>query len=268
MSWQTFFGVSPTPDAAGWRVPVTDDLTGGAGQLFGGCAFGASVAALTTLTGRPPAWATAQFLTNAFPPEVVELEATVVVAGRNFAQGRVVGRVGEREVLTVLASLGGKSFEGEGRWVVMADVEPPERCPGRLSFGPTPGGLHHRIEQRVAVGDWGDERFSAQGSCRVWTRMADGFATTPAGLAVVADFLPLGVRAALGRELFGASLDNTIRYVERDADPERGWVLADLHVDAVHDGIGHGTVHLWSESGLLLAVASQTCSLRDLTVRS
>ena len=42
------------------------------------------------------------------------------------------------------------------------------------------------------------------------------------------------------------------------------WVLADLRVDELSEGVGHGTVHLWSADGDLLAVASQTCSMREV----
>lgn len=264
MTWQDFFAMRPNGRPDRWRLPVTDAVTGGVGQLFGGVAFGAAVAVLQELTGKPIAWATAQFLSNAFPPEVVELDATVVVDGRNFCQARLVGHVGDREVVSVLAALGAKSFAGEGTWRVMPAVAPPQRCVRRAAFGPDPGGLHTRIEQRIVEGEWGTEAFSPAGVCRVWMRMDDGFAATPAGLAVVADFLPLGIRSALGRELFGSSLDNTVRYVQPAPAGHDGWVLADLQVDAVQHGVGHGTVHLWSSEGTLLAVASQTCSMREL----
>ncbi|MGD9750795.1 MAG: acyl-CoA thioesterase [Acidimicrobiia bacterium] len=264
MTWQDFFGMGPGERPERWRLPVTDAVTGGVGQLFGGVAFGAAVAVLEELTGKPAAWATAQFLSNAFPPEQLELDATVVVHGHNFSQARVVGHVGDREVVSVLAALGAKRFDGNGMWRVMPLVAPPDQCARRAAFGPDPGGLHTRIEQRIVEGEWGNEAFSPAGVCRVWMRMADGFAATPAGLAVVADFLPLGIRSALGRELFGSSLDNTVRYVQPPPPDHDGWVLADLQVDAVQHGVGHGTVHLWSGDGTLLAVASQTCSMREL----
>ena len=91
MEWTTFLDARRTDDPTRWLLPVTDAVTGGAGQLFGGCGLGAAVALLEELTGRPAAWATAQFVSNAFPPEVVELDATVVADGRNFCQARVVG---------------------------------------------------------------------------------------------------------------------------------------------------------------------------------
>ena len=41
------------------------------------------------------------------------------------------------------------------------------------------------------------------------------------------------------------------------------WVLADIRVQAVADGFGHGVVHLRSEDGTLLATASQSTIVRE-----
>jgi acyl-CoA thioesterase II len=40
------------------------------------------------------------------------------------------------------------------------------------------------------------------------------------------------------------------------------WVLCDIRIQAVVGGYGQGVAHLWSESGTLLATASQSMSLR------
>lgn len=257
-----FLGVQRSDDPRRWSLPVTADTTGGAGQLFGGCAVAAAVTMLEELTGKPAAWATAQFLSNAFPPEVLQLDATVSVQGYNFVQAQVVGRVGDRQVIVVLAALGTKRFDGAGTWRTMPEVPPPDRCTRRLSFGPEPGGLSERIDQRIAVGSWGDETSAPTGVTRVWMRMADQLIGTTTGLAIAADFLPLGLRASLGRDLFGTSLDNTLRFARRAATD---WVLADLQIDELGDGVGHGSVALWSAAGELLAVASQSCAMRELS---
>lgn len=261
MDWIDFLGIERTADPLRWRLPVSVGLTGGAGQLFGGCSLGAAVAVLEQLTGRPAAWATAQFLSNAFPGEVLDLECRLVVEGFNFVQAQVTGRVGERDVVAVMAALGTKRFDGAGRWVAMPPAPAPDACLPRVSFGPDPGGLSKRFEHRIAAGEWGDENHSPTGTVRLWMKMDELAVGSSVGLAIGADFLPMGLRAALGRDLFGTSLDNTIRYVAR-SDAE--WVLADLQVDVLDDGVAHGTVHLWTPQGELLAVASQTCGMREL----
>jgi acyl-CoA thioesterase len=85
-----------------------------------------------------------------------------------------------------------------------------------------------------------------------------------AALAVLGDYVPLGIGRALGLlgQITSNSLDNTLRIVHVRATE---WVLLDIHVDAVHDGVGHGTVHLWSEERELLAIASQSAKIRPRT---
>jgi acyl-CoA thioesterase len=78
-------------------------------------------------------------------------------------------------------------------------------------------------------------------------------------LGVMADFLPSGVGNALGTNAGGNSLDNTIRF--GTLVPTR-WVLADIRIHAVAQGFVHGRVHLFAETGELLATASQSMILR------
>jgi acyl-CoA thioesterase II len=68
-----------------------------------------------------------------------------------------------------------------------------------------------------------------------------------------------GIGQALGLPAGGNSLDNTIRIARLEPTD---WVLLDIRVHAVHGGFGHGAVLLWSESGELLAVASQSTIVR------
>jgi acyl-CoA thioesterase len=249
-------------DPVTWDLPVRAELSGGRGQLFGGVALGAAVEQLEALTGRPAVWATGQYISNVFPPDVVRLDAEAVVEGRNLTQARVIAHVDGQEVLTVHAALGSRDYPGHGRWAVMPTVPGPDECAPRTTFGGSAGRLHHLVEQRTAAGEWGDATSSPSGLTRVWMRMPGSLVGTTFGLATVADFLPIAIRAAMARDsVFGASLDNTVRYVAR-ADTE--WVLADFAMVAIDGGIGHGNVRLWAPDGELLAVGSQTCMLRDL----
>ena len=58
----------------------------------------------------------------------------------------------------------------------------------------------------------------------------------------------------------GTSLDNTLRIGSLD-DAGAGWVLIDLRPHLASYGYGHGTVHLWTADGALLATGSQTASM-------
>jgi acyl-CoA thioesterase len=78
-------------------------------------------------------------------------------------------------------------------------------------------------------------------------------------LAILGDFVPMGVGQALGVRGGGTSLDNTLRIVR--LVPTK-WVLLDIKVHAVDHGFGHGRAHMFAEDGTLLATASQSCAVR------
>ncbi|MGH9086839.1 MAG: hypothetical protein ACRDYZ_01795 [Acidimicrobiales bacterium] len=73
-------------------------------------------------------------------------------------------------------------------------------------------------------------------------------------------FRPTGSASqTLGRLAWGRSLDDTLRMVQ--VAPAE-WVLCDIRMHAVVGGYGQGIAYLWSESGTLLATASQSISIR------
>src|SRR6202795_1912161 len=98
----TFFGLECTADANRWQMPVVPSLISGTGALFGGCGLGACIEVMEQVTGRPCIWATAQYLSFARPPSIVELDVLEVVRGHQISQARVIVRVGDTEILTVL----------------------------------------------------------------------------------------------------------------------------------------------------------------------
>ena len=78
-----------------------------------------------------------------------------------------------------------------------------------------------------------------------------------AALAVLGDFVPMGVGQALGVRGGGNSLDNTLRIV--DLVPT-DWVLMDIRIHAVERGFGHGLVHMFAEDGTLLRRPARVAS--------
>ena len=74
-----FFGLARTDDSDVWQLPVLPALCSGRGTLFGGCGLGAAIEALERTTGRPLVWATAQYLSYARPPSVVDIAITEIV---------------------------------------------------------------------------------------------------------------------------------------------------------------------------------------------
>jgi acyl-CoA thioesterase II len=93
----------------------------------------------------------------------------------------------------------------------------------------------------------------------VWARRTDGGPVTAAVAAYLADMVPMAVARAHGVVAMGTSLDNTIRI---GAFTTSEWVLIDLRPHLAAGGYGHGVAHVWSESGHLMATASQTAVMR------
>lgn len=265
MDARAWLGLEPTHNPMRWILPVTPGIaTGPPGRqfLFGGCGLGAAIAALEASSGRPVVWATAQYLSYAQPPSILDLDVTIAVAGNSVTQARAVGKVGDREIFTVNAALGARDLEHTGQWAERPVVPPPDECPRRMHRFPQTESIVDRIDVRLA-----DARDFSQlpappsedGRCALWARLPEVVELSPAALGILGDYVPFGIGQALGVHAGGNSLDNTLR-VARLVPTE--WVLLDIRVHAVQHGFGHGVVHLWAEDGTLLATASQSTIVR------
>lgn len=262
MDARTWLGLEPTHNPHRWVLPVTPGVCTAGGFLFGGCGLGAAIAALEGTTGRPVVWATAQYLSYANPPSVLDIDVTIAVEGKQVTQARAVGHVADREVFTVNAALGDRPLDRSGQWEQMPDVPPPGEAPARALRNPHVESIMHRMDTRLALGrDFLqlDGTVPGDGRSALWARMPELLDMSAAGLAILGDYVPFGVGQALGVQGGGNSLDNTLR-VARIVPTE--WVLIDVQVHAVQHGFGHGLVNLWAEDGTLLATASQSCIVR------
>jgi acyl-CoA thioesterase len=214
-------------------------------------------------TERPVVWATAQYLSYAHPPAMLDIDVTVASAGHNVTQARAVGHVADIEILTVNAALGRRDMEVSGTWVGPPDVPPPDECPVREWGHDNGGSIQSRLDIRLAnARNWDevDGNPMPAGRSMLWARMPDMLdLSSGAALAILGDYVPFGIRQALGRPGGGNSLDNTLRVYE--LVPTK-WVLLDIRIHGVAHGFGHGVVHLWTEDGTLLATASQSTIVR------
>ena len=100
-----FLGLRPTDDELRWLMPVTFDVAGATGTLHGGCGLAAAVAALETVTGRPMAAASAQYLARlsegscaAITLDIVRIFAEsgelLATGNQSFAITRITGPLG------------------------------------------------------------------------------------------------------------------------------------------------------------------------------
>jgi acyl-CoA thioesterase len=262
MDSRSFLGLEPTKNPFRWAMPVDRELCTLEGFLFGGAGLGAAISALEGTSGRQCIWATGQYLSYAMAGEFLDIDVTVAVEGHQITQARAVGLVGNREILTVNAALGDRPGMPEGQWAQMTSVPPPEECPIRDPHVPGAISIINRLEQRAvawrAVEHLDGER--GDGRTMLWARVPELIEGVDASaLAILGDFVPMGVGQALGILGGGNSLDNTLRVVRL---VRTDWVLLDIHIHAVERGFGHGLVQMYAEDGTLLATASQSCIVR------
>ncbi len=260
-----FFDLRATHNPNRWYLPLSPAVCVGPEDnlfMFGGVGLASAIGALQRTCGRPVVWATAQYLSYARPPSVVDLDVWVPAAGKYNTQARVIGHVGDKEIFTVNAALGDRPSEWSQQWLTAPDVPPPEDCPEAAHWRGSGTGLHTRIEVRVAKGNYGGTDAGGEpgdGRLLLWIRSREGFAIDATLLAIMADFVPGAVGNALGLNAGGNSLDNTIR-VRRIVPTE--WVLCDVRILGVHGGFGHGAMYLFAQDGELMATASQSLIVR------
>jgi len=263
MDSRAFLGLRSSHNPYRWWLDVAPGLCTGGGFLFGGCGLGAAISALEGTSGRQCVWATAQYLAYAKTYEVLDIDVTLAVEGHQITQARAVCHVGNREILTVNAALGERPVPYGGQWEhIPADVPRPEACRARPQRVPLEGTVHARLDQRIVRGRDLDELDGkpGDGETLLWARIPDVIEGVDAtALAILGDFVPMGVGQALGILGGGNSLDNTLRVVHLVPTE---WILLDIRVHAVERGFGHGLVHMFAEDGTLLATASQSCIVR------
>ncbi|MDP5108252.1 MAG: thioesterase family protein, partial [Ilumatobacteraceae bacterium] len=203
-----------------------------------------------------------QYLSYARPGEVMDIDVTVSVSGHQMTQARAVCHVGEREILTVNAALGDRPLDMHGQFETMPVVPTPDDCPLFIHRGLQEGSINERIEKRLVKGRQIAtlDKTVGDGQTLMWARIPGVIQGVDASaLAVLGDYIPLGVSQAMGIRGGGNSLDNTLRVV-RLVPTE--WVLLDIRIHAIDRGFAHGLVHMFAENGTLMATASQSCIVR------
>ena len=256
-----FLALTHQFDTQRWQMNLSGRTSGGMGSLFGGAGLAAGIVALEHATNRPIVWATGQYLSLTQLGEQLDLEVILPAIGRNVVQGRVVGHVGDREVITVIGAAGKRPEGSMGCWESFPAPPPPEECPVVPQHHETEC-LHQHIELRLAKGAFGFSGFgepSPDGRSLLWARMTD-VQHDAGALAIIADYMPSVLGSAFGRSMGCTSLDNTIRFAQLEATD---WVLCDNRMEYAGSGFGHGTVHLWSSQGTLMATASQSIIVRE-----
>lgn len=263
MDAREWLGLESTHNANRWILPITPKISVGSRFLFGGAALGAAIAALEGTTARPVVWATAQYLSFAPVGSVMDLDVHVSVASRYTSQARVIGHVGDNEVVAVTAALGRRSLDVEREFPTMPAVLPPHEC--------RPRDRHYAQE---SLGQYMDQLLArapddthdghgptghGEGRVCMWARPPEAFEPSATTLAVLGDWVPMGIGMTSGEALSSNSLDNTLRVL--DVHPT-DWYLLEIEAAGIRHGFGHGQIRIWGDDGRLQAIASQSVVAR------
>ncbi len=270
---QEFLGIEDVPGDGRSRFRVLNHLSRLDSRLYGGTAIAVSLATAEQLTGRSPLWMTTQFVSTAPFEALIDVHAEVLAPGKRTNQVRITAT--DESGATMFASLGATGHHREdglyGTFEHPPLVSPPDES--ESSGSPFDAMLRNAGVSDVAalpqgigfpsVVEFREPRViehpdPGPGRLCMWVRRRDGVPLTPAIAAFIADMVPLSVAHGAGLVAGGISLDNTIRI---GAFEPTEWVLVDLRAHLAAGGYGHGAAQLWSESGALLATASQTASM-------
>ena len=240
-------------------LPVTQALCTPFGFMYGGSGVAACAVAATAAARRPLVWITTQYVANATPGDVVELDVEVVVEGRATSQTHVHGTVDGRTVLHATTAHTDRPTGELHWWGEMPEVSPPEAgTPFVLPFAREATGSFVERMERYLVPE--NPELVPQGRAAMWIRVPGWPIGSPASQGFVADIIPMALAMATGQPPGGTSLDNTVRIVLED--PTDDWILLDIEAEGMHRSIGCGRVRLWRRDGTLIGVGTQSAIIR------
>ena len=104
-----------------------------------------------------------------------------------------------------------------------------------------------------------DPRGVSDGTMRFWIRTPDSHGVTSLFVVLVADYIPEATHFNIGRRAGAISLDNVVRIV--CLEPTE-WMLCETQLLGIQSGLVHGRMHLFAQSGTLMAVAGQSAVVR------
>ena len=260
MNAQEFLGLKRFTEDE-WRFDVSQRLITPGRFLFGGCGLASALVALEEASGRPTIWATAQYLSYAMMDATVTVTTDLAVVGGHVTQARAVATCEGRDILTVNAALGTGELSSATQWVSMPDVPSPDDCPVREMPRRFDTSIFNYVDTRIALGRSFRELdgTTAEPVSALWARVPGHIEPSAATLAIFGDFVSGAASQPMGRFVRGRSLDNTIRIASLVPSE---WVLCEIHMHALANGFGQGTAFMWSQSGTLLATASQSIAAK------
>jgi acyl-CoA thioesterase len=252
-------GFEQGPSRSQGSFELTADLTRHDGVLYGGTGAAATVMAMEVATKRDAIWVLTQFIAPARAGERICCVVHTLAQGRYVDQLQVTATVDDRTIFCALGATGHARPNGlTGQFDTMPGVTSPEDSPP-LRHPLARGGrdelwAHPNMELREAA----FETQRPPGRLALWARLKSGSDLTRAGIAYLADRVPMAVTRGAGKMAPGFSLDNCLRF---GAISPTKWVLLELYGQMASHGYGHGSLTAWSPDGTLVAIGSQSATM-------
>lgn len=247
-------------DGRSGRFVLAPGLVRHDGALYGGTGLAVSVLAMQAASGRDVLWTTTQFISSPRLGAEIEWTVDVLAEGKRATQLRVEATCAGAVAFTALGTAGVSSEDGlTGQYRTMPEANDPESCAawGAMRGSVAPDSWIQKIDLRDA-----QLLQPTASSSAMWVRRQDRRPMTPVAIAFAADFVPLGVARAAGKQGAGSSLDNSMRFRPGEGTE---WVLLELEGEFASGGYGHGNVLAWGQDGTLLGSGSQTAAMRYLS---
>jgi acyl-CoA thioesterase len=237
---------------------LTADLARHDGVLYGGTGAAATVVAMETATQWDAVWVITQFIAPAHVGERISFVVHTLAQGRYVAQLQLTATVDDRVIFCALGATGRARPNGlTGQFDTMPGVTPPEDS-RPLSHGLARPGLDDLVHPNMELREAAFEPRRPPGRLALWARLTAGTDLTRAGIAYLADRVPMAITRGAGRMAPGFSLDNCLRFT---AIPHTQWVLLDLQGQVASRGYGHGSLTAWSPDGTLVATGNQSATM-------
>lgn len=242
---------------------ITPNLCSPRLSLYGGVGLAVAIESLEAECERPVVMATTQFIGQSHPDQTLKITNEIGKSGNNFTQASSRCTVDDNLILATQASLGLPRGEMNHQWNnVLADVPKPGDCDVTLAGLHAENSILSRFEVRPIDGPRPFMQMERSGQIlagnprsRFWARIPECSEINAASLSVLADIAPSVTTSHMGAFVGGSSLDNTIRMVQLVPSD---WILCEVELHSLVQGIGHTTQRMWSQSGELLAVATQS----------
>ncbi|MEL6825308.1 MAG: thioesterase family protein [Pseudomonadota bacterium] len=239
-----------------WSLEVDRTLCigpAGAKHMSGGACTAALIDAAEKMTSKPLIQAGIQFFQAPAAGDPVTIKRLGHKPGRSVDIAIVQMSVGDSVCAHMTGSFGRRNGDDPIQWTRPPDLPGPGDCEPLPFIRADAHDLHTFLDVRMAGAP-------QNGQLNFWVRAPrDGLSTQARFLALIADYLPEALHFNLGRSVGAVSLDNCISIL---GEGPAEWVLCQVALDGIRNGIFHGSVKIFAEHGTLLARGSQSGLVR------